>query len=417
MKLSRLLLAWVVVAAVVAAGCGKSAIVKPVPVVPLDSLTLVPPDDTVRVFVGDHALFGVVAVDTGGVIVSKVPLKWHSTNSAVFTVSSSGLVTGIAEGVDTLTVSSGGRADTALIIVLPRATGWFSQPTQFAIDLNSVFFLPDGNSGWAVGATGSILSTTSAGQSWSRQLSPATTTLNSVWFTTPDTGWAVGAAGTVLRTGNSGASWSRITVPASEDLYGVTFATPDTGWIVGGAGVVLRTVDAGRNWVKTYPTQQTMRAVSFAGTRYGWAVGDAGTIVGTTDRGLSWDIVQPAVTAQRLRSIWRRSPARATAVGDQGAAPRTDPLAGPVTGTWEIRNAGSLNQLYGVCFVSDSTGFAVGHSSVGIALRTDDGGISWAAQVTGTQFHLNGVHFIDRTRGWAVGDNGVVLHTVTGGKP
>lgn len=418
MKLSRLLFAWVLVAAALATGCGKGHIVKPVPEAPLSSLTLNPPDDTVRVFVGDRVLFSVVALDTDSVVVTKPVLRWTSANPAVFTVSGSGLVTGVGEGLDTLTVSSGGRADTAVIIVQPTATGWFSQLSGSSDNLNAVFFTPDGNTGWAVGANGRILNTTSAGQVWSLQVSNAAGRLNSVWFPAPDTGWVVGEDGAVLRTTNNGATWSRLlNVPASEELFGVTFATSDTGWIVGSNGAVLRTFDGGTTWSKSYPTARTLRGVSFTGTRYGWAVGDGGVIIGTTDRGVSWQIVLPTVTAQNLRSVWRHSPDRAIAVGDQGTAPRNRPEDASVTGVWELRNAGSLNQLYGACLVSDSTGFAVGHSSTGVALRTDDGGITWIPQGTGTQFHLNGVFFIDKARGWAVGNNGVILHTATGGKP
>jgi len=55
-------------------------------------------------------------------------------------------------------------------------------------------------------------------------------------------------------------------------------------------------------------------------------------------------------------------------------------------------------------------------------LRTDDGGTSWTDQVLPAAAPLSGnglasVVFLDARRGWAVGEHGLVLHTVTGGRP
>ena len=79
-------------------------------------------------------------------------------------------------------------------------------------------------------------------------------------------------------------------------------------------------------------------------------------------------------------------------------------------------SAGAFNQLYGVHFPTDMTGYAVGFNAVGTVLRTDDGGVTWQPQVSNAQFRLNGVHFVDAQRGWAVGASGVIIHTGTGGE-
>ena len=400
-------------AALSLAGCSNHP-TSPIVEVPLSVLVVSPHADTL--FVGESNAFVVTAEDTVGDPVSNPVLTWVSRNPAVFSVSSTGLVRARSKGSGRLIVSSGGRSDSADVLVLPTESGWFRQTSGTTFDLNGVFFLPDGNAGWAVGAGGRIIATTNAGQSWTTQPSNTSFTLNAVWFTSAREGWAVGQAGTVLHTTNSGGDWERVSAPASENLLDVQFATRDTGLVVGSNGLVLRTFDRDITWQTQHPTAFTLRGVSFAGTRDGWAVGDGGTILGTHDRGVSWFLVAPPVTSQALRAVWRTSPDAAWAVGDQGAAPRGVAMP-PDTAHWEIRNAGASNQLDGVCFANDSTGYAVGYNNSGVVLRTEDRGVTWAAQVSNTQFRLTDVYFVDDRRGWAVGSGGVVIHTATGGAP
>ena len=66
-----------------------------------------------------------------------------------------------------------------------------------------------------------------------------------------------------------------------------------------------------------------------------------------------------------------------------------------------------------LCFVNDSTGWAVG--SGGTIRRTVDGGETWVAQSSGTYAGLRGVDFVNDTTGWVVGDNGMILFTADGG--
>jgi photosystem II stability/assembly factor-like uncharacterized protein len=57
------------------------------------------------------------------------------------------------------------------------------------------------------------------------------------------------------------------------------------------------------------------------------------------------------------------------------------------------------------------TGYVVGRN--GTILRTDDGGLNWVAEVSGTGRHLRGVHFpVHECTGYAVGDNGTILKNV-----
>jgi len=187
--------------------------------------------------------------------------------------------------------------------------------------------------------------------------------------------------------------------------------------VVGSNGVVLGTFDRGASWTRLHPTASTLHSVAFSGTRDGWAVGDGGVIVGTHDRGLTWFVVQPSLTSQSLRGVWRRSPTQAWAVGTLGVAPRTTVTTDSTA--WELQNAGATYTLEDVNYPADAIGYTVGLNTggSGVVLRTDDAGLTWEPQTANTQFRLNSVFFTDPLHGWAVGNSGAIIHTARGGKP
>jgi len=70
---------------------------------------------------------------------------------------------------------------------------------------------------------------------------------------------------------------------------------------------------------------------------------------------------------------------------------------------------GSIRDVY---FVSPSTGWIVGDQ--GKIFFTNDGGINWKEQYSGTDKTLNDIYFVTRNKGWIVGDNGTILSTIDG---
>jgi photosystem II stability/assembly factor-like uncharacterized protein len=51
----------------------------------------------------------------------------------------------------------------------------------------------------------------------------------------------------------------------------------------------------------------------------------------------------------------------------------------------------------------------------GTIVRSSDGGVTWAAQTSGTSEWLTGASFATSACGWAVGRPGTVVHTGDGG--
>lgn len=72
------------------------------------------------------------------------------------------------------------------------------------------------------------------------------------------------------------------------------------------------------------------------------------------------------------------------------------------------------DDLFSVSFSTEAKGWACGRW--GTILHTSDGGKTWAAQHSGTDFTLTGIYFVNEVLGWAVGAEGTILHTGDGGR-
>ncbi|MBI5170780.1 MAG: Ig-like domain-containing protein [Candidatus Eisenbacteria bacterium] len=411
-SVTRPLAAFLLLAALtLVTGCSTSGSWVPGPNGPLlGYVLLTPTTDTLQI--GGTRAFVAAALDTYSVAVASPMLEWSSSNTAVATVSSSGLVTAVSEGVAQIVAAGNGAADTATVFVYAQ-DGWYVQTSNTGNALNGVFFQADGRRGVAVGDAGTLLTTSNAGATWTVRTSGTSAALNSVWFTHPDTGWAVGATGVVLKSVNGGLNWSRVTVSASENLACVRFVGTRTGWIAG-AGVILRTTNGGATWTRSSPTALQLNGLSFSDASNGWAAGANGVVLGTHDGGVSWYVVQPSLTSQALQAVVRRSNTAAWIVGAQGTLARTSATVDSLA--WTVSSTGALHQLSGLSFVSATTGWAVGYNgTAALILATSNGGASWTPQTSIATEALNDVFFVDDQRGWAVGDGGRILHTARGG--
>jgi len=158
--------------------------------------------------------------------------------------------------------------------------------------------------------------------------------------------------------------------------------------------------------------------VSFAGDD-GWLAGWYGTAGYSDDGGTSWEGQYVGRTDADLYGITAIDANHVWAVANDGSS-------GAVLHSWNggqawVKQAsdGDWSFWFGdVAFVDNSNGWAVGTdngTSVGLILRTADGGDNWSQQSSGTSSSLHGVAFADASNGWAVGDSGVILHTTNGG--
>ena len=70
--------------------------------------------------------------------------------------------------------------------------------------------------------------------------------------------------------------------------------------------------------------------------------------------------------------------------------------------------------LFSVSFATPQMGWACGRK--GTILHTNDGGVTWSKQNSGTNHTLSAICFVDSSHGWAVGEAGTILRSSDGGK-
>ena len=80
---------------------------------------------------------------------------------------------------------------------------------------------------------------------------------------------------------------------------------------------------------------------------------------------------------------------------------------------WVLQNSGTNKQLYSVYCINNDTVLAVG--SMGIILRTINGGLQWDSVYSGTNSELLNVKFINQNIGYIVGYDGTILKSTNGG--
>jgi uncharacterized protein YjdB len=84
---------------------------------PVASITVNPPLNTLTV--GDSVALTATAKDASGNVILDAPITWSSNNTAVASVSSTGVVTAKGGGTATITAQSGSASNTASVLVIP----------------------------------------------------------------------------------------------------------------------------------------------------------------------------------------------------------------------------------------------------------------------------------------------------------
>ncbi|HKV52035.1 MAG TPA: Ig-like domain-containing protein [Gemmatimonadaceae bacterium] len=84
---------------------------------PAATITVNPPLNTLAI--GGSVALSATAKDASGNVIPDAPVTWSSNNTAVATVSSTGLVVAIGGGTATITAQSGSASNTASVLVIP----------------------------------------------------------------------------------------------------------------------------------------------------------------------------------------------------------------------------------------------------------------------------------------------------------
>lgn len=102
---------------------------------------------------------------------------------------------------------------------------------------------------------------------WYQQNSGSTTFLEGVHFVNGNMGWVVGGSGTILHTNDAGATWISQTSGITNWLFDVQFTDVNTGWVVGDYGTILHTTDGGVTWLSQTAGQRIGYFVSISQMR------------------------------------------------------------------------------------------------------------------------------------------------------
>jgi photosystem II stability/assembly factor-like uncharacterized protein len=306
---------------------------------------------------------------------------------------------------------------------------------------------------WAAGALGLLLETSDGGKTWVSRDSgidryqryphifPYITSLTFPnrrigWLTGRDTG-AAAFGGLILHSSDEGKSWlfqlkSDSKMFPQPGLSSIIFNDHRQGWAVGANGTILHTSDAGRKWTaQSSGTEAYLLSVGFCDRERGWAVGSSRTILHTVSAGQSWR--SQTISVDQLPSKVPKEEPRARLV-DYILLPDdlftslsfVDCLRGWVAGshgailhtedggvTWLTQSSGTTERLNAVQFITKDKGWAIGER--GVILNTIDGGKTWQPQSSGTREDLHDISFVDTDFGWIGGSFGTILHTSNGG--
>jgi photosystem II stability/assembly factor-like uncharacterized protein len=213
----------------------------------------------------------------------------------------------------------------------------------------------------------------------------------------------------------------------------VHFVDSQHGWISGQYGVILHTDDGGKNWRERASfTEANLNKIYFVNTNVGIAVGDEGTMLITVDGGKRWIKHNSGVT-EDLYDIYVSSDSL-IAVGERGVvvkytipevtieipqkpfvAEELLPSSAPIEILWTVVQQGDSNANFtDICFIDSEQGWIVGTN--GTILHTDDGGITWSQQNSGTNKTLIGIHFIAPELGWMMAQDATLFSTSDGGE-
>ncbi len=207
----------------------------------------------------------------------------------------------------------------------------------------------------------------------------------------------------------------------------VSFPTHTIGYVAGWQGAILKTINTSSSWfyLKRYlpvsVRERDFNGIYFINSKEGYVAGGQDdtiqTILKTTDGGTTWSI-QRDIPGHWLTSVCFVSATTGLAVGKGGTVLRTT-NGGANWNIVSIPGTVSARDFNKVYFKNSLVGFIVGGDELNIKqtiLKTTDGGNTWnvSADLDGQEI-LNGIGFKDAQNGFVVGNKGVIKATTDGG--
>jgi photosystem II stability/assembly factor-like uncharacterized protein len=192
---------------------------------------------------------------------------------------------------------------------------------------------------------------------------------------------AVGERGTILRSSTNGQSWRELPRVTQATLTAVSFAeggaadaTPHQGWAVGHDALILATNDRGQTWTQQFQgknLEDSFLCVLALGPQHAIAAGAYGLFAETTDGGVTWSQRTIVEGDAHFYALVRAPAGQLYLCGERGTLLRSADQGR----TWKPIGPASTSTLFGVLPLADDTLLAHGLSSR--IFRTSDDGASW----------------------------------------
>ncbi len=203
--------------------------------------------------------------------------------------------------------------------------------------------------------------------------------------------------------------WDGVPIETDFDLNDVVTINATSALAIGESGKIFYTENSGNNWsVEDSGTIQDLNSIEFVDVPI--AVGDSGVVI--VRDGDSW-FDNSIIGASNLYDV--------SVVNYQSLNDSLVFVSGMGGEVWKWYNnswidlssvTGVSSDIYGIDFVNETHGIAVGAS--GVIIGTEDGGASWEPRdvpeaVQGFSFY--DVAFINPIRAFVVGENGTLLRS------
>jgi hypothetical protein len=279
-------------------------------------------------------------------------------------------------------------------------------PVGLTDSLFSVFMLPGGLDGWAVGqdAAGNAIILRWSGAwptgAWSAVVPPVTALgLRGVALSSSIQGWVVGRGGTILKW--DGAGWTLITPsPTTSDLFSVSIVGASDAWAVGASSTIIHWNGASWTGPMVAPTISIdYHAIQMISASYGWIAGKLNNGEGLLLRwdGTAWSSPIRSYVTVSLNSIsFMSGGALGVSVGD------AETIIYWNGSSWFAQTSPTFTGINDVYLVSSNDGWAVGRN--GTIFRWNGQSWNYYQTLPSSGVSLNGLFMRTSTDAWAVGN-------------
>jgi len=302
--------------------------------------------------------------------------------------------------LNTVLITGNSKAQSGWI----QSSGIFTYDLKCAVMLDSQYFI-------SAGEGNKILISSDGGNVW-EEVTTDFYNMIDIDFINSSTGYLLNEY-SIIKTTNKGINWTYID-PGPYIKTNIYFINELTGFVSGSDGgdhspvaFVNRTTNGGVNW-NHYQMYDIgiARNVKFFNQDTGVAF-VCNRLHYSTNGGVNWN--QRPYTTECFNSMSSFNFNSHISFGFLGKIYKSNNCGV----NWNAQISGTYKHIYNSYFLDSSTGYAVGDS--GLILRTSNGGINWTVQNSNTTKKLFDVYFIDNNVGIIAGEDGTILTTTTGG--